>query len=194
MWKHHDQKQPQEERVYFTFPYHSSSLEAKAGIQMGQELGIRSWSMHGPWRNVACWLALMACSACFMVEPRITSPGMALSTVGWAFFHQSLMKRMPFKLGIVAHTFNSNTWEPEAGISLSLRPVWCIYLLVTWGNFSIEVPSCQMTLVCDIKLATMPIIPDGIFYSKNSRIDLERDYLTCTLLNLFGFFFPFGRL
>lgn len=51
-----------------------------------------------------------------------------------------------------------------------------------------------MTLVCDIKLAMTAVIPDGIFYSKNSRIDPEKDYMTCKLLNLFGFFFTFGRL
>lgn len=41
-----------------------------------------------------------------------------------------------------------------------------------------------MTLVCDIKLAMTAVIPDGIFYSKNSRIDPEKDYMTCKLLNL----------
>jgi hypothetical protein len=53
-----------------------------------------------------------------MVEPRITSPGMTLSAMGWAFLHQSLMKKMPFKLGIVRQTYKPNTREPEAGISL----------------------------------------------------------------------------
>jgi hypothetical protein len=35
------------------------------------------------WRGAADWLTSMACSAWFLIEPRTTSPGLALSTIGW---------------------------------------------------------------------------------------------------------------
>jgi hypothetical protein len=34
----------------------------------------------------------LACSACFLIELRTTSPGMAPPTLGWALPHQSLRK------------------------------------------------------------------------------------------------------
>ena len=39
----------------------------------------------------------MACSTCFLTEPRTTSPGMAPPTMGWALLYQSLIKKMPYK-------------------------------------------------------------------------------------------------
>ena len=37
-------------------------------------------------------LLLMACSACFLIEPRTTNPGIALPTMAGALPHQSLRK------------------------------------------------------------------------------------------------------
>jgi hypothetical protein len=37
---------------------------------------------------------LLACSACFLIEPRTTSPGMAPPTMGSALPHRSLLKKM----------------------------------------------------------------------------------------------------
>ena len=37
-------------------------------------------------------LVLMACSACSLIEPRTSSPGMAPPTMGWALPQQSLRK------------------------------------------------------------------------------------------------------
>jgi hypothetical protein len=52
------------------FLNHSQLREVKARIQTEQEL------MQKPWRSVVYWFALvMACSACFHIEPRIPSPG-----------------------------------------------------------------------------------------------------------------------
>ena len=41
-------------------------------------------------------LILMACSACFPVEGRTTSPRMAPPTKVWALPHESLIKNMPY--------------------------------------------------------------------------------------------------
>lgn len=38
-------------------------------------------------------LLLLACSATFLLEPRITCPGTALPTVGWALLHQIAVKK-----------------------------------------------------------------------------------------------------
>jgi len=39
---------------------------------------------------------LLACSACFLIEPRTISPGMAPCTMGWALPHQTLFKEVPY--------------------------------------------------------------------------------------------------
>jgi hypothetical protein len=39
---------------------------------------------------------LMACSACFLIEPRIIRPGMAPPTKGWAHSHRSLIEKMSY--------------------------------------------------------------------------------------------------
>jgi hypothetical protein len=38
----------------------------------------------------------LACSACFLIEPRTTSLGMALPTMGWALLPWSLIEKMPY--------------------------------------------------------------------------------------------------
>jgi hypothetical protein len=43
-------------------------------------------------------LLLMACSACFLLEPRTKIPGVALLTKSWALPHQPLIKKMPYRL------------------------------------------------------------------------------------------------
>jgi hypothetical protein len=43
---------------------------------------------------------LLACSACFLIEPRMTCPGMASSTMGWAFQDQSQIKKMSYTLRV----------------------------------------------------------------------------------------------
>lgn len=68
---------------------------------------------------------LMACSARLLVEPRTMSPRVSAPTVGWALPHQSLIKKMPYRLA---------------------------YSPVIRGVFSIEALSSPMTLTC-VKLA-----------------------------------------
>lgn len=47
----------------------------------------------------------------------------------WVYFIQEIShdNRINCKLGMVTHAFYSSAWESEAGESLSLRPVWCMY-------------------------------------------------------------------
>ena len=68
-----------------------SRNSSRAGI-WGQKL------MQGPQRVLLTGLLLMACSACFLIESRTTSPGMAPPTMGWALPCQSLIREMNYKL------------------------------------------------------------------------------------------------
>jgi hypothetical protein len=43
-------------------------------------------------------LLLIACSACFLKEPRTTSPSMTPLTMDWVLPHQSLIKKTPHTL------------------------------------------------------------------------------------------------
>ena len=81
--KHHNQRQLGEERVYLA--YTSISLfilkEVRTGTHTGQEPGDRNQCRnHG--QVLLTGFLFMACSACFLVAPRITSPGMAPPALG----------------------------------------------------------------------------------------------------------------
>ena len=41
-------------------------------------------------------LLLLACSVCFLTEPKTTSPEMAPPIIGWALPPQSLIEKMPY--------------------------------------------------------------------------------------------------
>jgi hypothetical protein len=80
--RHHDQKQLREERLYFI---HSSvSVFITKGSQNRNSNNTGTWRqelMQRPWRGAAYWLASLSCSACFLIELRTTSPGMAPSII-----------------------------------------------------------------------------------------------------------------
>jgi hypothetical protein len=40
----------------------------------------------------------MACSACFLTEPRTSSPGIAPPTIAWALHLVLLIKKTPYRL------------------------------------------------------------------------------------------------
>jgi hypothetical protein len=61
--------------------------------------------MQRPYRSATYWLWVIACSACFLTEPRTTSPGMAPSTMIWALLYQSLVKKMNY-----SWTFHNFYW------------------------------------------------------------------------------------
>jgi hypothetical protein len=69
--------------------------EVRTGTHTGQELGGRSWC-RGHGRVLLTGLLPLACSACFLIEPRTTSPGLAPPTMGWALPSWSLIKKTPY--------------------------------------------------------------------------------------------------
>lgn len=75
-------------------------------------------------------LLLLAFSVSFLIQPRITCPGLVLTTVIRVFPHRSLMKKMP-------HTNWVGLLTDQSDVDM----------------FSIVIPSYQVTLVC-IKLST----------------------------------------
>ena len=91
--KHYDQSNlGRKGFVWLTLPHHCSSLkEVRTGTQgRNKEAGADAEAMER-----GC---LLACTACFSIEPRITSPGVAPSTMAWALPHQSLTKSVPYRL------------------------------------------------------------------------------------------------
>ena len=73
--------------LYFcTIVHHcrKSGQELKQGRNL--EAGADPEAMEG--------CCLLACSACFLIEPRTTRPGMAPPTMGRALPHQSLIKEI----------------------------------------------------------------------------------------------------
>ena len=72
----------------------SSSKEVRAGIQ----------TEKGPWGRRQCrghggvlliGLLILACSGCFLIEFRTTTPRMALPAMDWAILCQLLIKKCP---------------------------------------------------------------------------------------------------
>jgi hypothetical protein len=95
-------KQVQEKRfIQFTLPpAYSSPEEFRTETQTRQEPGGRSW-YRGHRKVLLTRLLLMACSACFLIEPMAASPGMALPTVGCPSSHWSLTAKMPYILDLI---------------------------------------------------------------------------------------------
>jgi hypothetical protein len=93
--KHQDQQASWEERVNSAYTSLAlPSKEARTGTQ-GRilESGADTRAKEGH--------SLLPCilvdgSACFLTEPRTTSPGMAPPTKGWALPHWSLTEKMPY--------------------------------------------------------------------------------------------------
>ena len=87
-------KQVEKERVYLAYTSALWSIilkEAKTGTQTGQELGARSW-YRGKEDGGLIDLLITTCLACFLIEPRTASPGIAPPTMGWTLPHQSLRR------------------------------------------------------------------------------------------------------
>ena len=79
------------------FPHCSSLKEWGQAPKTGQEPGSSSQCRdHGS--ILLTDLLLMAFSACFLIEPRTTSPGVSLPTMSWALPLQSLIKKMSHRL------------------------------------------------------------------------------------------------
>lgn len=61
----------------------------KSGLELKERRNLEAVA------NAEDALLLNACSAGFLLEPRTSSPGMALPTMSWAF---PLIKKIPFRL------------------------------------------------------------------------------------------------
>jgi hypothetical protein len=88
--KHHDQKEVGEERVYLAYAivYHQTQSMQKLKQGRRLEAGPDAETMDGYY--------VLACSVCFLIKPKTTSPGMILPTAGRAQPHQSLIKKTPY--------------------------------------------------------------------------------------------------
>lgn len=73
----------------FLSSYNASSHSVTEGSQD------RSWSRAYRGAMFITALLFVACSPCFLINPRPPAQGVASSTVSWALPHQPLTKRMP---------------------------------------------------------------------------------------------------
>lgn len=98
-------------------------------VKHGQEPGGRNWCRVSEGVLLTCFL-LTVYSVCFLIEPRITSPGVAPPTKGWALIHQSLIMKMSYRLA-----FNFGSYG---------------------GYSSIEIPPIRWLSLCqaDMKLSS----------------------------------------
>jgi hypothetical protein len=126
--------------------HHCSSLKkVKTGNPTELEPGGRSWC-SGHRGVLLTGLRHMACSACFLIESRTSSPGMAPPTRGWALFHQSLIKKMLYWLA-------------------SSLVLWRYFL--NWGSLlSDDISVCQV----DIKLSSTDTKPHWVWLEITSSI------------------------
>ena len=65
---------------------------------------------------------LMACSACFLIEPRTTSSKMAPPTVGWALPHLALVEEMPHSWISWRHFLNRGSFLSDDSSCVKLMP------------------------------------------------------------------------
>ena len=76
-------------------------------------------------------LFLIACSACFLIQPRTTSPGMASPIMDWVPSHQSLRKKMPNSWMLWRPFLNWDSFllDNSSLCRVELRPVqgWCCF-------------------------------------------------------------------
>jgi hypothetical protein len=116
--KHHDQKQPGQERVYFSLQFHTTDHHwGKSGQELRQEL------IQRPWRNTAYRLA----------------PHGLLSLLSYTIQdHQPRDGTPHSELSPLPLTTNQEN-DPE---------VWPQVHLVREDIFSIEIPPFKMTLAC----------------------------------------------
>lgn len=84
--RHHNPKQCGREEGWFTSPCRGLSLK---------EIRKKSLAFYG--RKPPTSFLLMACSACFLTQPKTTYPWTAPSTVGGVHSHQPAIKKMPHR-------------------------------------------------------------------------------------------------
>jgi hypothetical protein len=73
--------------TWFTFPYYFI-------IEGSQGRNLEAGTDKRPWRGTAH----LACSTYFVRAPRTTNPGVVPPIMVWALLHQSLIKKMLYRL------------------------------------------------------------------------------------------------
>jgi hypothetical protein len=100
MMKHHGQKQVGEERVSLT--HTSISYSISEGHQGKNSSSSKTWKhelMQRQWRGAADWLAHRGLFSLLSYSTQDHQPQwIVLPIIDWALLHQSLMKKMPYRL------------------------------------------------------------------------------------------------
>jgi len=109
--KRHDQKQLGEESFSLPLSQHIY-LQRESGQELKEikEPGGGSWC-RGHGGALLTDLLPMACSACFLIQPRTTSPGMAPPTMGGALSYQSLIKKVPYRFAYKSLSFRRHFFQ-----------------------------------------------------------------------------------
>jgi hypothetical protein len=121
--KHHNQSNlGRNGFIWLTLLHHcSSQKEVRTGTQAGKKRGDRSWCWDHAWMLVT-GLLIMTCSACFLIEPRTTSPGIGTTHNGLGPPHQSLINKMPYRLD----------QEPDLAGAFSQLRIPLLKLMSSW--------------------------------------------------------------
>lgn len=89
MIKHHSQKQPGEDGVYFVLHFHIT--EGSQSRHSKQEM------KQKPWRNAAYWPDPMAYSASFHIQPRTICPAVAPLPGSWILPTTATIRKIPYR-------------------------------------------------------------------------------------------------
>ena len=118
--------------IWLTLLYHCSSLKGCQDKKPGRS------KCRGCGGVVLTGLFFMACSACFLIEPRTTRPGVAPPTMAWNLLPQSPIKKMPYRL---AYSWILRRHFLDWGFLLSSDSLACVKL--TWHYTDKHLASCH---------------------------------------------------
>jgi hypothetical protein len=148
-------------------PHHSSPpKDTRIGIKTGPEPGARSWcGGHGGVLLIR--LPIMAYSTCFLIEPRITKPGMPPPTINWVLPHQSLIKKTPYSWILLRHFLKGGSFLPnnsslcQIALKLASTPGWysqsgLLKIFNTILGSKTESNSCRRILVPNTRRSRWP--------------------------------------
>jgi hypothetical protein len=110
--------------IWLTLPHCCSSPEGSQDRNSNRTGPVgRSWC-----RGHGGVLLTVACSACFLIEPKTISPGMAPPTMGWELHHWSLIDKMLYSLILWRHfsTEDPSSLMTRACVKLTHKTSECI--------------------------------------------------------------------
>lgn len=112
------------EDVFFLTAYSPSSREIKAGTHSIKEHGIRKWGEGHEGMMLDYFLPLV-CSTCFLRQPRATSSGVTLLTVGWLLSCQAFESRKWIIVSLTGQYDGSM-------LSIKIPPLRIVWLMSSW--------------------------------------------------------------